>query len=338
MSEGKSAGSLALNRHDQIVWAGDHVHVTTDKQYRCTCTANCGCVLVLKRGPIKNAHFAYPSTWKITGCTGKIPTPEAVEHIKAKWLIHDNISEFTLYDVCGKEHRVEKGRQFDALEWNCTVEKKIPGTARIADVLLQNMFTEDVVAIEVYNTHKVGFLKAQECKAVNVHIVEVLASTVNSGIRVLNNQRTCFEWDECVKCVEANKRDEQMELDQMEFDHAQFKIRQLREQAIQRELDELNKQHQIELGKKKADQLAKDIAIKERNKSDQLAKDIAIQERNKEEKLVRDIAKRERETVRLAKQQDLDRRKRLKKPTSFEEKRLEKMRVEYKRMGIKPTF
>jgi hypothetical protein len=308
MTEGNSAGCLALNCHDQIVWAGDHVNVTRDKQYRCMCTANCGCVLVLKRGPIKNAHFAYPVSGKIPGCTGKIPTPEAVEHNEAKWLIHNKLSEFLFYDVCGKEHRVGKGRKFDALEWNCTVEKKIPGTARIADVLLQNMFTEEVIAIEVYNTHKVGFLKAQECKAVNVHIIEVLASTVNSGIRVLNNQRTCFEWDECVKCVEANKRDEQMRV-QRNFDRKQSEIRQLREQAVQRELEKLNEQHLIELGKRK--------------RAEQLAKDIAIQER---------------ETARVAKQLDLDRRARLVKPSSPEEKRLEKMRIEYRRMGLKPTF
>jgi hypothetical protein len=227
-------------------------------------------------------------------------------------LIHNKLSEFTFYDVCGKEHRVGKCRQFDALEWNCTVEKKIPGTARIADVLLQNMFTEEVIAIEVYNTHKVGFLKAQECKTVNVHIVEVLASTVNSGIRVLNNQRTCFEWDECVKCVEANKRDEQMRV-QREFDRKQSEIRRQKEQVVQRELDELNKQHLIALGK--------------RNRADQLAKDIAIQERETA-----------RVAARVAKQLDLDRRARLTKPSSSEEKRVEKMRVQYRRMGIKPTF
>ena len=260
MTDGNSAGCLALNCHDQIVWAGDHVHVTRDKQYRCMCTANCGCVLVLKRGEIINPHFAYPPTGKVVGCSGKIPTPEAVEHNEAKWLIHDKLSEYTFWNVCGKEHLVGKSMQFDALEWNCTVEKKIPGTARIADVLLENMFTEEIVAIEVYNTHKVGFLKAQECKAVNVHIIEVLASTVNSGIRVINNQKTCFEWDECIECVEANKRDEQMRV-QREFDRKQSDLRNQKEEATQRELDELNKQDLIELGKRnRADQLAKDTA------------------------------------------------------------------------------
>ena len=170
MQDDKTAGSLGLNCHNQIVWAGDRVHVTRDKEYRCMCEAKCGCVLVLKRGEklLKSGkpmapHFAYPPSGKRSGCTGKIPTPKAIEHNESKWLIHDKLSEYTFWNVCGKEHRVGKSIQFDALEWNCTVEKKIPGTARIADVLLENMFTEEIVAIEVYNTHKVGFLKAQEC-------------------------------------------------------------------------------------------------------------------------------------------------------------------------------
>ena len=152
MSEDKSAGSLGLNHHDQIVWAGDRVHVNRDNQYRCICEANCGCVLILKRGEKLCPHFAYPPSGKRSGCTGKIPTPESIVHNEAKWLIHDKLSEFIFWDVCGNEHRVGSSHQFQASEWNCTVEKKIPGTKRIADVLLENMFTGKVIAIEVICT------------------------------------------------------------------------------------------------------------------------------------------------------------------------------------------
>ena len=211
MPEGDTtAGCLGLNRVNQIVWAGDKVHVTREQEYSCICDAKCGCVLVLKRGNVIKPHFAYPASGKRTGCTGKIPTPEALAHCSAKWLIHDKLAEFSFWNVCGVNHRIGTETQYDALEWMSTVEKKIPGTKRIADVLLENMFTEEVVAIEVLNTHKVDFLKAQECKATNVRIIEVRADSVNAGTRVLNNQWVCEEWDECQKCVEADKRDEQM--------------------------------------------------------------------------------------------------------------------------------
>ena len=249
MSDNKSAGSLALNYHNQIVWAGDRVHVTRDKQYRCICDAKCGCVLILKRGstPLKSGnlmvdHFAYPSTGKKTGCTGRIPTPEAIEHNGAKWLIHDKLSEFIFWDVCGDDHRVGSSQQYDVLEWNCTVEKKIPGTKRIADILLENMCTGKFVAIEVLNTHKVDYLKAQECKAVNVHIIEVLASTVNAGIRVINNQRVCDEWDDCERCVQEKRNREEL--------RAQKELDRKRDELIRGE----NEAELAELGKRKREE------------------------------------------------------------------------------------
>ena len=214
----KSAGCLGLNRHNQIVWAGDRVHVTRDKQYRCMCEAKCGCVLILKRGEklLKSGkpmapHFAYPATGKRTGCMGIIPKPEAIEHNEAKWLIHDKLSEFTFWDVCGNDHRVGPSHQYNTPEWTCTVEKKIPRTRdRIADVLLHNTHTNESVAIEVLNQHRVDTDKAQECKQANVRIIEVLASKVNSGVCVINNQRVCDEWDECQVCVQEEKRIEKV--------------------------------------------------------------------------------------------------------------------------------
>jgi len=261
------AGDLGRNDQGQIVWAGDRVRVKREQLYHCMCDANCECVLVLKRGetPLKSGkpmadHFAYPATGKRTGCTGKIPTPEAKAHCDAKWLIHDKLGEFSFRDVCGVGHVVE-AHHYDALEWMSTVEKKIPGTSRIADVLLENMFTEEVVAIEVFNTHKVDFLKAQDCKAANVPIIEVRADSVNAGTRVLDNERSCDEWDECVECVEAKKRDEQMRV-QREFARKQSELHRLKEEAEQREIDERNKQDLIELGKRnRARQLARDANL-----------------------------------------------------------------------------
>ena len=205
MTEG--AGCLGLNRYNQIVWAGDRVKVTRGQQYRCICSAQCGCVLVLKRGErlMKSgkpmaAHFAYPSAGRRDGCSGIIPSSETIAHNHAKWLVHDRISEFTFWEVCGVNHRLGTNHSFEASEWICTVEKKIPLTNRIADVLLEHIFLEEVVAIEICNTNKVGVLKAQECRNAKVHIIEVLAESVNLGVRILDNQMICYDSDECELC------------------------------------------------------------------------------------------------------------------------------------------
>ena len=326
MSDDKSAGCLGLNCHNQIVWAGDNVHVTRDQQYRCMCEARCGCALVLKRGKklLKSGkpmapHFAYPPSSNRTGCMGIIPTPEAIKYNEAKWLIKDKLSEFTFWDVCGAEHRVGTSHQFKASEWIATVEKTIPGTKRIADVLLHNIFTLESVAIEVCNTHKVCFPKAEECLAVNVHIIEVFASTVNFGIRVLNNQRTCHEWDKCEKCVqEKRNRAElraQRELDRKrdETVRAQKELDRKREETLDREQRERDRVELVELGK--------------RNR-----------EREKERKREDQSKRREHHEVQIARQKDLDHRSRLPKPRNEEQKRVDKMRGAYKRLCIKIKF
>ena len=265
----ETAGDLALNDKGQIVWAGDWVHVKREKKYRCMCDANCECVLVLKRGatPLKSGkpmadHFAYPATGKRTGCTGKIPTPEAKAHCDAKWLIHDKLGEFTFKDVCGIGHCV-KERHYDALEWMSTVEKKIPGTgkidtdtgltapgtSRIADVLLENRLTEEVVAIEVFNTHRVDYTKAQECKDANVHVIEVLATTVNSCIREIENQRVCEEWEECQECVEAIMEAAEKEAIQNRLDEQNREASRKRKRADQIRDAHIAREHEIMAGR-----------------------------------------------------------------------------------------
>ena len=205
-----SAGSFALNSEDQTVAAEDFVRVVRDGVHRYFCVCTCGCVLILHRGEKLNAHFAYPSGER-QGCTGLSPNPETKEHYDAKWMIHDHLSEFTFWDVCGVNHRIGACEEYKASEWVATVEKKIPGTLRIADVLLEHVSTGEVVAIEVFKTHEVGFKKTENCTNANVRIIEVTAADVNSGLRVLNNQKRCDNWMDCRLCVKADKLKKQLD-------------------------------------------------------------------------------------------------------------------------------
>ena len=206
-----SAGSFALNREDQTVAAEDFVRVVKGGVHRYFCVCTCGGVVNLHRGDQRAAHFAYPAG-KRKGCTGLSPNPETKEHYDAKWMIHDHLSEFTFWDVCGVNHRIAC-KEYKASEWVATVEKKIPGmqTLRIADVLLEHVSNGEVVAIEVFKTHQVDFKKTEDCKNANVRIIEVTAADVNSGLRVLNNQKKCDNWIDCSQCVKADKLKKQLD-------------------------------------------------------------------------------------------------------------------------------
>jgi hypothetical protein len=302
MSDDKCAGSLGLNHHNQIVWAGDRVHVTRDKEYRCICDVKCGCVLILKRGKklLKSGkpiapHFAYPRSGKIIGCTGKIPTPEAIEHNEAKWLIHDKLSEFTFWDVCGEGHRVGSSHQYNTPEWTCTIEKKIPGTLkRIADVLLHNTYTNESVAIEVRNTHKVDLQKAQECKQANVRIIEVLASTVNSGVCVVNNQRVCDQWDQCQVCVQEEKRIDEM--------WARFEVQRKRDEVIRLEIGKRKREE--EQVRKRGEQIKRKRDNEARERQEQVDREkTRVAELHRIEKLIETA---EQDRIRQIEQAKLD--------------------------------
>ena len=97
-------------------------------------------------------------------------------------------------------HRITK-KQYTGPEWKATVEKKIPGTKRIADVLLTNCVTNEVVALEVFNSHAVGDDKKEECDLAGVSLIEVDADDVTPDCIDLNNELDEYEPKDCGKCV-----------------------------------------------------------------------------------------------------------------------------------------
>jgi hypothetical protein len=248
------AGAWARNFRGQLVAANDKKRVFKGKThiYRCVCP--CGDIVTLRRGEERHPHFAYKAkAHRRNGCTGTEGCKETEIHYNAKWLLCDIFQQINFWRVCGCNHRITK-KQYTGPEWTATVEKQIPGTKRIADVLLENSSTKEAVALEVYHTHAVKKDKKTECELAGVTIIEVEATHVVHGVEVvaitpdcrdLNNELNQYEHDECGECVEEDRlrrarvkayraRKEKEEHDRSERE--ELEREQLREQNIAMEL------------------------------------------------------------------------------------------------------
>ena len=148
------AGDWARNSKDQIVAAWDPKRAIKGATYKYFCHCPCRQPLTFRDGQVKRPHFAYKANRK-TGCVGGNSFPETKLHYDTKWFLHDNFSKINFWRLCHMGHRISKN-QYPALQWTAKVEKKIPGTGRIADVLLMNRITDEAVALEVLNSHAVG--------------------------------------------------------------------------------------------------------------------------------------------------------------------------------------
>jgi hypothetical protein len=199
MSEHASiAGDWALNNKGQVVAAWDQTRVFSGKTYQYFCVCGCGDTVTLHRGVKLRAHFAYTAGHR-NGCTGSSGCKETEIHYNAKWLLYDKFQQINFWRVCGCDHRINK-YQFTGPEWTATVEKEIPGTTRIADVLLENSSTGKAIALEVCHKHAVDSKKEDECKLAGVPIFEVEARAITAECRDLNNKLDKFGWDDCATC------------------------------------------------------------------------------------------------------------------------------------------
>jgi hypothetical protein len=269
-----------------------------------------------------------------TGCTGGVGNPETDIHYNAKWLLADIFHQIKFWHVCERGHRINH-KQFDQNEWVACVEKKIPGTERIADVLLTNTLSGVSVALEVFHTHAVGAPKERECKTAGVDIIEIkalekLKEMITVDSRDLDNEMEKCDSKNCARCQRDDK-------DQRAWRDACYR---------RWEQDERNHQElvEIELEQKRLQKIliqkqnaTRDIERVEREKASTLKRleedrvkslDLIEQERVRAQKRAFDREQREQK----------DARQRRPKPRTDDEDRLHKMRLEYKRMGIKIDF
>jgi hypothetical protein len=315
------AGNWARNSRGQLVSAKDKKRVFKGTTHTYYCVCLCGDTVTLRRGEEREAHFAYKAHRR-NGCTGNA-CKETEIHYNAKWLLSDIFQQINFWRVCGCNHRITK-KQYTG-PWTATVEKQIPGTTRIADVLLENSCTKEAVALEVYHTHGVGMDKKTECELAGVTIIEVEATHVVHGVEVvaitpdcrdLHNELNQYERGECGECEEEDRvRRERFKA---------YCARKDKEEHDRREREELKKEQLRD--KEEHDRREREV------KQEQLREQtIAMELQNAAQQEIRARAReeREREEVRHVKKP---------RPLTLEEQRVHKMRLEYKRMNIPVNF
>jgi hypothetical protein len=278
MSEHTVAGAWALNSYGQLVAAKDKKRVLKGATHTYYCVCLCGDTVTLRRGEEREAHFAYKAHRR-NGCTGTEGCKETEIHYNAKWLLSDIFQQINFWRVCGCNHRITK-KQYTGPEWTATVEKQIPGTKRIADVLLENSSTKEAVALEVCHTNAVADDKKTECELAGVTIIEVRATHVVHGVEVvaitsdcrdLDNELNQYEHDECGECVEEDR-----------LRQARFKAyrarkekeehdRRAREELEREQLREQNAARELQNAAMEAEQKREKIERQEREESERRA-------------------------------------------------------------------
>ncbi|KAJ1466030.1 hypothetical protein T484DRAFT_1756976 [Baffinella frigidus] len=190
-----------------------------------------------------------------------------------------------------------------APEWTATVEKKIPGTLRIADVLLQNSSTGESVALEVYHTHEVGPDKLEECRRAGVRIIEVEETGITSDCRDLDNELDHCEWGDCAVC----QREEQERQARVQAYRARKEKeehdRRAREELEREQLREQNIAMELQNAAREAEQKREEIERQEREESERRAvEETRRRERDTKRKMAEAHAhaKAEQEIVRAA--------------------------------------
>jgi hypothetical protein len=159
----------------------------------------------LKRGDKNAAHFAYPAGHTNT-CCGSLGCAESVEHYNAKWKVSEDYKSLQFWQNCPVGHRLSMSN-FMEPAWLATVEKLIAGTKYRADVLFENKSTGETVALEIYHSHAVHCAKYEACEGLGVRVIEIDATEVNSGNRILDNRiRSTSGEFFCRKCIENEKK------------------------------------------------------------------------------------------------------------------------------------
>ena len=172
----------------------------------------------VRRGQQRVWHFAHYSNDHERRCPNK-NGGETLEHYEAKHWVAKNLHRLAFaveqcpqclckknFVGCGNVH-----------VHTCVaeVERQIPGTNRVADVLVIDPKTyKTVAAIEVFHSHETGHDKRNECEAVGVAVLEVTTENINSARNdrnQINNQLLLNDLDttdmnknvECMECAMA---------------------------------------------------------------------------------------------------------------------------------------
>ena len=221
---GEVCGIYALNAEGLRVEASDTQLVIAGKTHQYFCRCKCGDEVTLKRGNKTQAHFAFRGERR-PGCKGG-SNPESEIHYDAKWLLSKIFPQIDFFKFCVVGHPAGKDR-FSTPEWTATVEKVIPETNRIADVLLHSSVTGKYVALEVHNTNAVTMDKYNDCNVAGVTIIEVKASmkikeevtvVITKDTTQLDNQLDKISCADCTICqAMKRKRGEEDELKWQQF-------------------------------------------------------------------------------------------------------------------------
>jgi hypothetical protein len=226
--------------------------------------------------------------------------------------------QIKFWNVCVSGHRIAH-KQFSTPEWTATVEKRIPGTKRIADVLLENTSTGKFVALEVHHTHAVGEIKKHECGEVCIPIVEVNAVDITPDCRDLDNEVDNCGWEDCVLCQQEDR--------ERRARAQKYRIQWENDERARRELEEME-QEQFE-NDERARKDIEEFQLEQRRIQNE-ARDV---ERIEQERVRHETREREREE-----RERQEARRKLPRPRTPQEQQLHKMRLEYKRMGIPVNF
>ncbi len=137
-----------------------------------------------RRGDKRAWHFSHYSSKQNQACPHR-NGGETLEHYKSKHWIAKHIAciQFNMgwCTVCFRNRKLE--RPSGSYILSAEVEKRIPGTNRIADVLLVERsvttgYTKTVAAVEVFHTHEVDEQKRADCMNRGIRILEVTTDSV----------------------------------------------------------------------------------------------------------------------------------------------------------------
>jgi hypothetical protein len=209
-SHSHSAGQFAENS------SGNIVHATLAKKRDKYSCQKCKQRVFLKQGNVKLHHFAH-AAHNVVKCSG-YKGGETVEHLEAKWLLAKHIGDFRfVMQTCATCEAPNTANcvRFTTPQWRVTVEGKVPGTGRRADVLLRLDTTTNVTilkamySLEVHHSHPVTAAKTSELCSVGCGVVEVSATAALACKRTeapfyLVNEHTngCIPWT-CSQCMRA---------------------------------------------------------------------------------------------------------------------------------------
>jgi hypothetical protein len=185
---------VAKNIFARYIATSEFVHVDDAPKhgkYKCS-DEDCGESVFVKRAYAmgtqkgqnnKTAHFAHHS--KIVG--SRCPRGnggETLEHYHAKHHIAKNIADY----IFVKHDCIKCGQRSTHDISNCIahVERGVPGSRRIADVLLCRV-NQSPCIVEVLHTHAVDDTKHSEMQSLDVPVIEVTTELVQSAMNYVDH-------------------------------------------------------------------------------------------------------------------------------------------------------